>query len=108
VIIDCAKLLSLIMKFLASGNTDMVVARQIDDENRSLLNSCQRVNTGHEQVTNYPAMANSSHVQSFFSHSVLRYGKFIIQKIENVEGHERILSSQKGLNDCGMRVLACR
>jgi len=26
----------------------MVVARQIDDENRKLLNSCQRVNSGHK------------------------------------------------------------
>ena len=37
-IFDCAKLLSLIIKCLASGNIDMMVARQIDDENRRLLN----------------------------------------------------------------------
>jgi len=37
------------MKSLAPVNIDMVVAaRQVDDENRRLLNSCQRVNAGHK------------------------------------------------------------
>ena len=47
-VIDCAKLLSLTMKSLALGNMDMLVERQIDDESRKLLNSCQRVNAGHK------------------------------------------------------------
>jgi len=53
---------------------------------------------------NYSAMANSSHIQSFSSHSILHYDKSIIQKIENAKEHERILSSKKDLNDCGIRV----
>jgi len=42
------KATTLTMKSLALGNIDMVVARQIDDESRKLLNSCQRVNAGHK------------------------------------------------------------
>jgi len=48
-VFDCAiKLLSLIIKSLAPVKMDMVAARCIDNENRRLLNSCQRGNTGHK------------------------------------------------------------
>ena len=73
------KLLSLIMKSLASGNIDMVVAaRQVDGQNRRLLNSCQRVNTGHK-LTNHSEFFPCS-LDEFF-HSVSHYDKSIIRKM---------------------------
>jgi len=105
VVFDCAvKLLPLIMKSFASGNMDMVV-RQIDDGNRRLLNSCQCVNTGH----------NLSCHSEFFPCSILPLQMILplylalrqvhYLKNGNAAGHERIVSSPKVFNDCGMRVL---
>ena len=97
------KLLSLIMKSLAQENMDMVVARQIDNGKRKLLNPCQRVNTSHELSYHGKFFPCSCSVFLFQLNFVLQQVHYL--KKENAAGHEQILSSQKGFNGCCMRVL---
>ena len=106
-VFDCAiKLLSLIMKSLAPVNIDIVVAaRQVDDENRRLLNSCQRVNTGHKLVNHGKLFSCSVFLLRMILPLSLALRQVHYLKNGNGAGHERILSSQEGFNDCGMRVL---
>jgi len=104
-VIDCAKLLSLTMKSLALGNMDMLVERQIDDESRKLLNSCQRVNAGHKLSYRgefFPCLI-------FLLQMILPLNLVLWQvhcmRNGNAVWHERIVSNRKGFNDCRMRVL---
>jgi len=98
VVFDCAvKLLSLIMKSLALGSMDMVVVRQIDDGNRRLLNSCQRVNTGHKLL---PMFDLSPPGES--SHSVSHYDKSIIRKMGLLQDVNGFCPSMKA-STIGMR-----
>jgi len=105
VVFDCAvKLLPLIMKSFASGNMDMVV-RQIDDENRRLLNSCQCVNTGHKLSCHSEFFPCSILPLQMILPLYLALRQVHYLKNGNAAGHERIVSSPKVFNDCGMRVL---
>jgi len=76
VVFDFAvKLPPSIMTSLAPVNIDMMVAaRQVDDENKRLLNSCQRVNTDHELSYHGEFFPCSI----FLSYLILRQDKSII------------------------------
>jgi len=107
VVFDCEmKLLSLIMKSLASGN--MVVVRQIDDGNRRLLNSCQRLNTGHKLANHGEFFPCSIFLLRMIFPPNLALQQVYYLKNETAARHEWILSSQEGFNDRHERAEAGR
>ena len=93
-VFDCAiKLLSLVIKSLAPVNMGMVAARCIDNENRRLLNSRQRGNTGHK-------LCNQGELcWIFLFQMILSFNHALRQaysrRSKSAEGHERISCSQR-------------
>jgi len=95
-VFDCAiKLLSLVIKSLAPVNMGMVAARCIDNENRRLLNSRQRGNTGHKlcnQGELFPCWIFLFQMILSFNHALRQaYSR----RNKSAEGHERISCSQR-------------